>query len=191
MLIDLPTTNDSYETVWDKPVPIIRVNSYRYRVYILDNIEEPSVYAELVELLNDLDSDVRIEFYINTPGGVLDSATMLMNAIKECKAYTVAKLSGTVASAGTMLALVMDELEIAPFTSFMIHNYSHGTNGSGSQVKGQVDFLNKELLKLYREVYKNFLTPQEITKVVKDDKEIWLNAEEVKKRVQSMKYRKQ
>ena len=181
MLIEIPEDKNEYRSVWDKPVPIIEVDKKLYRVYLLTEIYEPVNYGELVELMQDLDESVTIEWYMNTPGGNLDSAITVMDEIKKCKAKMVAKLSGTVASAGTMLTMAMDEIEIAPYTSFMIHNYSVGLSGKGKELKTQQAFMEKETAKLFKEVYRGFLTAAELKRVL-NDQDIWMGKEEVETR---------
>jgi len=183
MLIEIPKDKNEYRSVWDKPVGIVKVNSYLYRVYILDEIYAPVEYGELVELFHDLDDDVTVEVYLNTNGGSLDSAIMLIDAMKNSNARVIGKLSGMVASAGTMLTMAFDEVEVAPYTSFMIHNYSSSGGGAikGNELKVQQAFTEKETAKLFREVYKGFLTPREIKKVI-NDQDMWMDKEEVEKR---------
>jgi len=181
MLIEIPEDKNEYRSVWDKPVPIIEVNKKLYRIYILSEIYEPINYGELIELLQDLDETVTVEWYLNTPGGNLDSTIAIIEEIKKCRAKMVGRLSGTVASAGTMLTMFMDEIEVAPFTSFMIHNYSVGLSGKGKELKTQQAFMEKETARLFKEIYKKFLTPAELKKVL-NDQDIWLNKEEVETR---------
>jgi len=186
MIIDIPVQND-YKSVWNKPVPILEVAKEKYyRVYLLDEIGHPQDYGEVIELLQDLDETTTVEFHINTPGGVLDTANMLMDAIKNCNAKTLGKLSGTVASAGTMLALVMDELYIAPFTSFMIHAWSGGASGKANEIKAQQEHMEKETKKLFQVVYKDFLTTREINKILAGT-DMWMGKEEVEKRLEKRK----
>ena len=183
MLIELPSAGNDYKTVWDKPTPVIKVNEKLYRVYLLEEIGAPLDYAEIVELLEDLDESCTVEFHINTPGGVLDTAVMLMDAINRTEARTVGRLSGTVASAGTMIALTLDELVIAPYTSFMIHAWSvTGQAGKANEIEAQNKFMQKETKELFNSVYERLLTPREIGKVLKGT-DIWLNDKEVQERL--------
>lgn len=122
-LPSLPTTTPT--RAWDLYVPVI-VNKNTLHAYITEAIDEPSNYNELCYLLDTADSTDTIHLHINTPGGMIDSAFMLIDSIKRSKAKVVGHLSGTVASAGTMIALACNELEVAPHTAFMIHNYSAG-----------------------------------------------------------------
>jgi len=186
MLIEIPKMKNEHERVWDRQVPIIKVNSELYRVYMLDEIGTPEEYGELVELLNDLDETVTIEWFLNSPGGVLSSATMILDAMFRCRAKIVGKLSGMVASAATMLTLAFDEVEIAPYIEFLVHNYSGGLQGKGNELKLQQEFVNKETAKLFKEVYKGFLTPAEIKRIM-NDQDIWMNKEDIEKRLAKRK----
>jgi len=168
MIIEMPTMKNEHMKVWDSVVPIVKVNEYLYRVYLLDEIGMPADYAELIELMQDLDETVTIEWFLNSPGGVLNTATMLLNGMINCKAKLIGKLSGIVASAATMLTLGFDEVEIAPYIEFLVHNYSGSVSGKGSEIKSQQAFIEKETAKLFKEVYKGFLTPAEIKKVMND-----------------------
>jgi ATP-dependent protease ClpP protease subunit len=54
---------------------------------------------------------------------------MIAAAIKHSKAKVIGQLSGTVASAGTLITMACDEIVVTPHLSFMIHNYSGGMAG--------------------------------------------------------------
>ena len=80
-----------------------------------------------------------------------------------------------------------DTIEVADYSDFMIHNYSHGTQGSGAQVKEYVNFADREFTKAVKEIYKGFLTEAEMEDVSTRDKEIWLNKSEVLERWKNKK----
>ena len=182
MLIEIPEDKNEYRSIWDKPVPILEVNKQLYRMYILEEIHEPVNYGEVIELLADLDESVTVEVYLNTPGGSLDSAVMLVDAMTKCKARMLGKLSGEVASAGTLLTMAMDEIEIAPYTAFMIHAWSvRGQEGKANEIEAYNAFSKKETKRLFHEVYSGFLSSREINKILAG-KDVWLNKEEVEVR---------
>ena len=179
MIIEMPEMKNEHMKVWDSVVPVVKVHEKLYRVYMLDEIGVPADYAELIELLQDLDETVTIEWFLNSPGGVLNTATMLLDAMINCKAKLVGKLSGLVASAATMLTLAFDEVDIAPYSSFLIHAWSvSGQAGKANEIEAQNDFVKKETKRLFNDIYAGFLTPREINKVLKGT-DIWLNDYEV------------
>ena len=164
-------------TVFDNYVPMI-TNKHTTTVYLTDVIEAPSLYNELCYKLDNASPAEEFFIYINTPGGILDAAIMLVSSIKNTAANTTARLSGTVASAGTIIALACRNVEIADHTAFMIHNYSGGLFGKGHELKAHQEFVDANLNKSFSSFYEGFLTPAEIKRVI-DGKDYWMNKDEV------------
>lgn len=127
LTVDIPQPKHS---IWDNYVPI-KEDRNTFHVYINDVIEGASTYNELYYKLRTASENDTFELYICTPGGLLDAALTLVNELKLTKAHTRAHISGTVASAGTIITLACKEVVVAPHTAFMIHNYSGGLHGKG------------------------------------------------------------
>ena len=175
LMIELPKTKQS---VWDNYVPI--VTSGRHTdVYLTDHIDTPSQYNQLCHKLRNAYKEDTFTLFINNGGGIVDSAFMITDAMSQSKAKIHGALSGTVASASTVVTMACDTIEIAPHTQFMIHNYFHSTQGTGNQVKEYVNFTDREFVKTTKKVYGGFITPSEMSQVSGDDKELWMGAEEV------------
>ena len=186
-MIEMPEMKNEHERVWDASVPIVKVNEKLYRVYMMDEIGMPVEYAELVELLQDLDETVTVEWFLNSPGGVLSSATMVLEAMVKTKAKLVGKLSGMVASAATILTMAFDEVGVAPYVEFMIHAWSvSGQAGKANEIEAQNDFVKRETKRLFSEVYEGFLTVREINKIIKGA-DMWMNEKEVMERLKARK----
>ena len=169
------------DSIWDDYVPIIK-DGDKYTVYLTEQIDMPANYNKLIHLLNNAKSHEIVDLVINNGGGIIDSGFMIINAIHTSDAFVTAKLSGTVASVATIIALACDTLIAEPNLSFMIHNYSASIgHQKGHELKAYQNFTDKELNKTFREVYKDFLTEEEMTDVI-DGKDIWLNTEEVQTR---------
>lgn len=172
--------NSSPKTPWDEYCPIIETD-FGYRVFMTDGIDAPDVYNQLYHILRDASANKTIEFIINNGGGHADTAFMLSHAIKNSKAKTVAVVSGTVASAATIIALACKKLEVTPYLSFMVHNYSGSIHGKGNELKARQEFADRELDNYFRDIYKGFLTEEEMEKVI-DGTDMWLGTNEVKTR---------
>ena len=168
--------------IWDLYVPYVK-STDQLDVYLNTGIDEPSYYSEICYILSTLTEDETVYFHINTPGGVLDSAFQLVDAIKGCRATTIARLTGTVASAGTIIALSCDKLIVAEHTSFMIHNYSAGAYGKGNELKARQEHIDKSTNDAFKEFYSGFLADKEIKEII-NGKDIWLTADEVRMRWQ-------
>ena len=168
-------------TVFDNYVPMI-TNKHTTTVYLTDVIEAPPLYNELCYKLDNASPAEEFFIYINTPGGILDAAIMLVSSIKNTAANTTARLSGTVASAGTIISLACKNVEVADHTAFMIHNYSGGLFGKGHELKAHQEFVDANLNKSFSSFYEGFLTPAEIKRVI-DGKDYWMNKDEVLSRL--------
>lgn len=167
-------------SVWDNEVPILKTNSH-IDAYICDGIGEPLLYTELYHTLNSAKEYETVTIHINTPGGMIDSAFMIVEAIRSSKATVTAYLTGTVASAGTMISLACDDLVVADHTSFMIHNYSAGMMGKGHEMKARQEFTDKSLNEAFKAFYRGFLSEKEMEEVI-DGKDLWMGKDEVTKR---------
>lgn len=170
-------------SVWDDFVPVIQEKNFT-TIYLTDTIEAPSEYNKVCHLLNTASEAEHFYFIINTPGGYIDAAVMLVDAIKNSKAHTTAKVTGTVASAGTIITLACDDVEVAEHSSFMIHNYSGGIVGKGHEMKAHQSFVDKNLNESFKVFYEGFLTDKEMKEVI-DGRDIWLNKNQVLARLAS------
>lgn len=172
-------------SIWEDHIPISK-NGREIDVYITAEIVNPIEYNELCHLLRNANSREVVRLHINTPGGRLDSATMIIDAISASDAYIIGVLSGNVASAGTMIALACDELECSSYLEFMIHYFSGGTGGKGNEIKAHSNFIDKHMPMIFKKMYAGFLTNKEIEDMI-EGKDIWLNGDEVLERFEAAK----
>ena len=172
--------NDSKpKTPWDEYVPIIETDEL-LSVYLTDAISHPSLYNEAATKIAT--SKVPVTIVLNTPGGLSSTAFMFAAAMKKCQQPIHGVITGDVASAGTIITMHCDTIEVQDYAQFMIHNYSHGAQGSGAQVKEYVNFTDREFTRAASIIYAGFLTEDELFSVSSQDKEIWLNKDEVLER---------
>ena len=170
-------------SVWDNVVPIVEVPSSKtLDAYITSDIGLPIDYNELTYRIKNAPSDYTINLHINTPGGVIDGALFIIDAINKTPAAVTAFLTGTVASAGTIIALACNEIIVSDHITFMIHNYSAaGISGKGHELKAYQQFTDNNLNKAFKSFYKGFLTEDEMNKVL-DGQDLWMASDEVKER---------
>jgi ATP-dependent protease ClpP protease subunit len=167
-------------SVWDDYVPIVKAGQHT-DVYLTAGIEAPEDYNQLCYILERSFTSETITLHINNGGGYIDSGFMIIDALKKSAATVTAKLTGTVASAATIIALACDKVEIADHTAFMIHNYSGGVQGKGNEMKAQMDFTHAGLQAAFKDIYGGFLTEDEMENVIAD-RDMWLTKREVEKR---------
>jgi len=181
MKLVLEPERPEIDSIWEEYVPILQKDN-NYYIHLTEEIVSPSEYNKTCYLLeNALETDV-VHLLINSPGGLSDSAFMVINSMINSKAKIIGRITGNASSAATMIAMYCDELIVGRFSTMMCHNYNHGAQGTGNQVKTYVDFIDPEFTKVVKEVYKDFLTPAEMKRVSSNDKEIWLNEQDIRAR---------
>lgn len=180
MQIEIPTAPQAPQRVWDLYVPIVATKNVTH-VYLTETIDTPALYNELCYALDTATMNETFHIYINTPGGMIDSAFMIIDAMRRTKAHIVGHLAGTIASAGTLVAMACNEITVAPYTAFMIHNYSMGAQGKGHELKSRQEFTDRSLNAAFAGIYEGFLTPQEMTQII-DGRDLWLSSDEVYER---------
>ena len=134
---------------------------------------------EVTEYLADLDVE-NINVYINSNGGVVDTAIAINNALRRHKAKVTVNIDGIAASAATLITCAGDTVKMPKNALFMIHNPSTIAMGDSEEMRKQADVLEK---------YKNSITETYLQKVNIDkeklselmDNESWLSAEEALK----------
>lgn len=172
-------------SVWDEYVPIVR-NERHTSIYLTEAIAAPATYNELCHTLYKGHKGDTAALLINNGGGYVDSGFMVVDALKHTKMETTAFLSGTVASVSTIITLECDNIVVADYVQFMIHNYSGGAQGKGHEMKAQMDFTDAELNRAFSEVYGGFLTDHEMELVIAG-KDMWMGKDEIIARWQARK----
>jgi ATP-dependent protease ClpP protease subunit len=153
-----------------------------HHFYIIDEIREVDPYVNLINTLKTSEQHDTIFIYLNTPGGNLLTTLQIISAIKQSAATVVTCMEGQVASAGTMIFLAGHRHIVGPNTIFMAHNYSGFVGGKGFELKTRQKFDEQYFHKFVRATYTGFLSEEEITSIM-EDRDVWLDAEEVAKRL--------
>jgi ATP-dependent protease ClpP protease subunit len=121
---------------------------------------------------------------INSGGGSAASCGAIVEAIQGTEATVRAVLLGDCHSAASIIALNCDEVIVSDSATMLVHTASFGTAGNTHLVKSYVDFSAKVINKLLDKTYSGFLTPEEMDGV-KKGQEVWLDSEEIGKRLEN------
>lgn len=149
-------------------------------ISIDEQFVEPKQYRKVLKLLRECSIEDTVVFDINTEGGDLAAAIQLINEIQLCKAKCIARISNAY-SAGSILALSCDEILTMPFATFMIHTVTwSGWNEDEEMPKY---FIEKWTRSVLFEIYRNFLTEEEIEDIQLKNREIWLTKDELDARL--------
>lgn len=153
-----------------------------HEFYLSGEIESPENYIQWFDTIRHAaESDV-IKIYINSHGGDVFTAIQFMRALRETSANVVISVEGICASAATMIMLCGETFEISEHSMFMFHNYSSGVFGKGGEMFDQLKHERAWSESLLRDVYKHFLTDEEITSML-ENKDIWMDGTDVIKRL--------
>lgn len=153
-----------------------------HAIYINGPIRAAHNYTTEFELIRNAKEDEEINVYFSTPGGYLSTAAHFISLFDSCKANLVGHLVGPVCSAGTLLAMKMDDLAVYDSCYFMIHNYSGGGYGKGDDLVQEVLEGDVWVKTIMRNCYEHFLTPKEIEKKIFKNQDIYLHPDQIMER---------
>jgi len=156
----------------------------QYDYYLSGAIESPEQYTDMFHQIRNATSNDTINMHINSPGGSLATALQFFRCLGESQATIVASIEGECMSAATILMMQADAYFISPHSMFMFHNYSGGVFGKGGEMMDQLEFERLWSTNLLHDVYKDFLTEDEVNTIL-DNKDIWLTSDEVSERLQT------
>jgi len=160
--------------------PIAQLHEF----YLSGEIDSPENYIEWLQAIRHASEADVIKIYINSPGGDAFTAIQFIRAIQESDATIIMSVEGMCASAATMIFLQGHSFEVSEHSVFMAHSYSSGIVGKGHEIHSQAMFDKGWSEKMLREIYKDFLTEKEITRVI-DGADLWMEGEEVIRRLKA------
>lgn len=161
--------------------PVAQVHEF----YLSGPIQEAENYIDWFDIIRNAGEHDTVKIYINSPGGDLYTTLQFLRVMSETNATVVTSVEGACMSAATMIFLHGHLQEVTPHSLFMFHDYSSGTFGKGGEQYDQIQFERAWSKKFMGEVYKDFLTPQEIDSMM-HNKDIWMDHEEVVKRLEAL-----
>ena len=159
-----------------------KVTGNLYEFYLSGEIEEANEYVEWFDTIRNARATDTVKIYINSCGGDLYTALQFLRVLSETDAHVITSVEGACMSAATMIFLHGDEFEVTPHSLFMFHNYSAGVFGKGGEMFDQLQFERAWSENFLREVYHDFLTPEEIKSML-DNKDIWMTSQQVLARI--------
>jgi ATP-dependent protease ClpP protease subunit len=157
----------------------------QYEFYLSGEIESADNYISWFDVIRNAREQDTVKIYINSPGGDLYTALQFLRVMGECEAHLITSVEGCCMSAATMIFLSGHEYQVTPHSLFMFHNYSGGVFGKGGEQYDQIQYERAWSEKFMNEVYKDFLTTDEIKSML-DNKDIWMTSEQVLERIEKV-----
>jgi len=161
------------------------VSSKTYEHYMDYGLEDFNKARQLCTLLRGAQEEDTVILRINCLGGRFDVAAQIINAMRECVATVIGVIEQECASAATMVFLSCDQWQVQPWAEMMIHYASYGSVGKGHEVSSRVASNDVMFPKVFAEVYQDFLSPEEITNVIRGQ-DIYLTQEEITARLKNV-----
>ena len=161
-----------------------------HRIGYIDLIEEidaPNAYAREFEILRQARKTDKVLVTINTPGGRLDTAVHLIDAIEQCQGKVTARLVGDGFSAGSLIFLATKNKQVGKFGSLMLHRESGGIVGKGSDTEKQMEYQKKFMNEVYQDVYSKYLSERDMERLM-EGVDLWYSANETKALVDGTYY---
>lgn len=155
-----------------------KVTASLHEFYLSGTITGPEDYINWYDTIRHSGPDDTIKIYINSGGGDLFSAIQFLRVLSDTEALVVVSVEGLCASAATLVFLSADIFEVTPHSSFLFHNYSSGVYGKGGEQYAQITHERKWSERLLKEVYEDFLTPDEINGLLSNN-DLWMDVDEV------------
>ena len=153
-----------------------------HEFYLSGPIDDAENYIEWFDTIRNASAVDTIRIYINSPGGDLYTTLQFLRVMSDTDATVVTSVEGACMSAATMIFLHGHQQEVTPHSLFMFHNYSAGVFGKGGEMYDQLQFERKWSENFMREVYRDFLTEEEIQSMM-HNKDIWMDSDEVVRRL--------
>jgi ATP-dependent protease ClpP protease subunit len=150
--------------------------------FLTESIESINDYVDFLREVSSARPDDVIRVHINCYGGDVNVAMNIFDALVLTDAYVEVCLEGVCASAASMIMLAAQNWKVFPHSYVMIHAWTSVQFGKWNELQEQFHYEKRVWENQFREIYKNFLTPEEIEQCL-NGKDFWFSADEVVKRL--------
>lgn len=174
--VDKPLINNPLQVI-DGP------NGKIVDFYLINEIRDIQDYIDFLREVENTKHDDLIKVHINCPGGAVDVALNIYDCLRRCQAQVVVSVEGLCASAASMIMLAGNEWYIYPHSTVMVHAWTSLEFGKWNELKASHEFETKVTEKRFRNLYKNFMTDEEIERCLKGQ-DFYFDNDEVFERIQ-------
>lgn len=156
-----------------------------HHFYISQDIKEPSLYTEMIHIIQSAGPSSVIYLHLNTRGGALNTGIQIINTIQASQAHVICSLEGEVASLGTLIFLAADEFVVHDYSIMMFHNYSGIISGKEHEQIAALEATKDWMQSIMAGLYTPFMTPEELQRI-RDGADLYFHAPEIRKRLEQM-----
>jgi ATP-dependent protease ClpP protease subunit len=152
-----------------------------YKAFVNQPFADSRQFEDLVEVLDVAGPNDVVEIKLTTPGGSLQAVLPVLAAIDATNASVFVHAVSDVASAGTFLLMMADDVYINPHVTIMFHQVTFGAFGQGNHVEDRVQHVQGASKALLSQMYDGFFNPEELAAMF-NGKEFWMGKEEFDRR---------
>ena len=152
--------------------------------WLIDPIEDLNDYIDFLREVDNAKTTDTIRIHINCYGGDGTVAYNIVDALRESRAQIDIHIEGACASAATLIMLAGNTWFILPHSYVMVHSWHGWIGGKWPEQKARFHYDENVCEKQFREIYKNFMTDEEI-QLCLDGKDYYFDANETLKRLQN------
>ena len=162
----------------------VRENNNRKEVdfYLIDIIDD---IADSIDFLREVDScrngDL-ITIHINCYGGNADVGMNIYDCLRQSPANVEVSIEGACCSCASIIMLAGNCWRVTPHAHVMVHSWSEGIYGKWNEIISKFNYDKCVFEKQFRELYKDFLTDEEIEDCLKG-KDFYFDSNETVKRL--------
>lgn len=135
--------------------------------------------VDIVKALREAQKGDMITIYINSPGGTIVQLMQLLNAIHDSKATVKTIADGAAYSAGSILALSGDLVNVKPYSTFMFH-----LGNNGYEVLPLSHPLQREVVRMLEVYAGHILTVNEKIRIL-NGKDVHISGQIIYKRLKN------
>jgi len=169
----------------NEPLQVREINGHReVDFYLIDVIEDVKDYVDFLREIEMCNKGDLITVHINCYGGAVDVSLNIYDSLRNSDADVKISIEGPCCSSASMIALAGDMWSVSKHASIMIHSWSEGLYGKWHEILASIDFTKKSYEKHFQEIYKNFMTDEEIKNCL-EGKDYYFDSDEIMKRLQS------
>lgn len=152
--------------------------------YLTNEICDIEDYIDFLREAGTAKTQDVIKVHINCYGGDMSVGYNIYDALKESQAEVEIYIEGNCMSAASVIMLAGNCWYVYPHSCVMIHCWSGWNYGKWNELQSAHDFDKRIREKQFRAIYKNFLTEDEIDKLI-DGTDYWFDYEETMNRLQN------
>ena len=166
--------------IFERKIPAKQIS-----IFLSGPIGDPIDYVEMIYKIKQATENDIIYIHLNTNGGNLETGVQILNAIHATSAHVITSLESTAYSLGTLLFLSGNEVQLHENSLMMFHSFSAVMIGKGHEMTSELETLNKWYNKMMKKICVPFLSIEEVEQII-NGKDIWMETDEIKRRLNRM-----